>query len=252
MINFLFFSLDNFTNSFCLLIRAIPTVDELYKTIMLNPDSRVNVTKDIPVTSEKHDKQKKLLSDAFFTAISGCKNLAPLSEELLLDPEVPNVTIRKFYKVLQGDFDDKKFKILDECLHVFMNQHRLKNRIKNPTGKKTEYDFEYQPSSVDTKLKTLFGIFKSNGIKYGLRDFEKNGTFLANLYYRWKEIAKVRDDFGTLPYQSSFDCNLDDKLTFAVKNKILDYQKNYNHFLMLIIQLIGKSSMLRGPQEVSP
>ena len=101
-------------------------------------------------------------------------------------------------------------------------------------------------------MKTLFGIFKSNGIKYGLRDFEKNGTFLANLYYRWKEIAKVRDDFGTLPYQSSFDCNLDDKLTFAVKNKILDYQNNYPHFLMLIIQLIGKSSMLRGPQEVSP
>jgi len=141
MINFLFFSLDNFSNSTCLLIRAIPTVDELYKTIMLCPDSRVNVSKDIPVTSEKHDKQKKLLTDAFFTAISGCKNLAPLSEELLVDPEVPNVTIRKFYKVLQGDFDDKKFKILDECMHIFLNQHRLKNRIKHPTGKKNRVRF---------------------------------------------------------------------------------------------------------------
>jgi len=92
--------------------------------------------------------------------------------------------------------------------------------MKSPTGKKTEYDFEYQPSSVDTNLKTFFGGFKSNGIKYGLLDFEKNGTFLANLYWRWKEIAKVRDDFGTLPYQSSFDCNFDDKLTLAEKIRV--------------------------------
>jgi len=126
IINFLFFSLNNFTNSTCLPIRAIPTVDELYKSIICNPDSRVNLSKDIPVTSEKHDKQKLLLSDVFFSAISGCKDLAPLREELLLDPEVPNVTIRTFYKVLQGDFDDKKFKILDECQHVFLNQLRLK------------------------------------------------------------------------------------------------------------------------------
>jgi len=145
----------------------------------------------------------------------------------------------------------KKFNILDEFLHVFLNQHRLKKQFKSPTGKKNEYDFEYQPSLVDTDLKNPRRVFKSNGIKYGLQDFEKNGTFLANLYCRWKKIAEVRDDFGALPYQFSFDCNLDEKLTHPVKEKVLDYKSNYSHFIMLIIQLIRKSSMLRGPKKVS-
>jgi len=74
---------------------------------------------------------------------------------------------------------------------------------------------------------------------------------LATLYSRWKEVATVRQDFGSLPYQASFDDDLDGKLTTAIKNKVLDYKNNYTHFVMLIIQLIGKSSMLRGAKEVS-
>jgi len=137
-------------------------------------------------------------------------------------------------------------------MHVFINQHRRKSKFPLPPGShNSEFDYDYQPNSTATTLKTLFGMFKGNGIRYGLRDLEKKGTFLATLYSRWKEIAAVRQDFGSLPYQASFDDDLDGKLTIAIKNKVLDYKNNYSHFVMLIIQLLGKSSMLRGAQEVS-
>ena len=71
-------------------------------------------------------------------------------------------------------------------MHLFCNQHRCKCQFKNPSGIQSEYDFDYQPSKIDTDLKTLFGVFKSNGLKYSLRDFEK-WRFLANLYSRWKK-----------------------------------------------------------------
>jgi len=45
----------------------------------------------------------------------------------------------------------------------------------------TEYGFDYQPSSFANDLKTLFEMFKSNGVTYSIKDFEKDGTFFSNL-----------------------------------------------------------------------
>jgi len=217
----------------------------------MNDESMVNVSKDVPVTTDKHDKRKLELSEIFFDIISNCDNLSSLCECIPLDKDLPHITTRRFFKVLEGDMNEKKFKILDEAMHHFCMHHRRKTRFPNPNGKFTQYDYDYQPNTLSTSLKTLFGMFKTRGIRYGLRDFEKKGAFLANLYLRWKKVAEVREDFGSLPYQADFDSDLDNKLEFALKSKLLDYKSNYDHFVMLIIQLIGKSSMLRGAQEVS-
>jgi len=83
----------------------------------------------------------------------------------------------------------------------------------------TEYDFDYQPSSLATDLKTLFGMFKSNGVAYCTKDFEKDGTFLPNLYGMWKKVAEAREDFGALPMQATFDMSMDAKLCSALEKK---------------------------------
>ena len=218
---------------------------------MLNPSSKVNVHQDLAITSQKHKKRKDFLIEHFFELLKANEDLSELATDVPLDPDVPDVKTKQFYLLLQGDLSEKKYKLLDECMHRFCESHRRKTRFRNPTGLESEYDFDYQPSTFDTDLKTIFGIFKCNGVNYTLKDFEKNGGFLANLYTRWREIANVRQDFGSLPFQADFDLEMDQKLTTAIETKVLDYKHNYRHFMMLIIQLIGTSSMLRGAQEVS-
>ena len=63
-------------------------------------------------------------------------------------------------------------------MHVFTNQHRRKTKFPLRSGShNSEFDYDYQPSSTATTLKTLFGIFNANGVRYGLRDFEKKELF---------------------------------------------------------------------------
>lgn len=77
------------------------------------------------------------------------------------------------------------------------------------------------------------------------------GSLMGFTISNVKKIAESRSDFGALPMQATFDINMDDKLRLALQNKVLDIDKNYKHFVMLILQLVGKTSMLRGGKEVS-
>jgi len=76
--------------------------------IMLNPDSSVNVSKDVPVTSIKHNDVKDKLSDHFFKVLSTNADLvASLCEVIIFYPQVPSANTRMFYKVLEGDMMEK-------------------------------------------------------------------------------------------------------------------------------------------------
>jgi len=219
---------------------------------MLDPDSKVNANKDEIVTSVKHSKKKQNLLLKFFDILSKSNILAELSTLVPLDKDVPDVTTRRFFVVLSGVKSQKKEKIIDEAMSHFCENHRRKSvHPKAKSNAPTEYDFDYQPSSFATDLKTLFGVFKSHGVAYCINDFEKDGTFLSNLYGRWKKVAEVREDFGALPMQATFDISMDAKLRSALEKKVLDIDNNYKHFVMLILQLVGKTSMLRGGTEVS-
>jgi len=106
--------------------------------------------------------------------------LAELAALVALDKDVLNATARKFFLVLSGDKSQKKEKILDEAMSHFYENHCMKKSIhpKAKSNAPTEYDFN---SSFATDLKTLFEMFKSNGVTYSIKDFEKDGTFLSNL-----------------------------------------------------------------------
>jgi len=166
--------------------------------------------------------------------------LAELATEVPLDEDVPNVTTRYFFSVLSGNKSQKKEKILDEAMCHFCDSHCMKAAYqKNKSTQSSEYeDFDYQPGSFATDLKTSFGLFKANGITYGLHGFECDGTFISKLYGRWKKIAEAREDFGALPMQATFHINMGDKLRLALQNKVLDIEKNYKHFVILILQLV--------------
>ena len=132
-----------------------------------------------------------------------------------------------------------------------MQKHKRKTPSKDiKRGEESEFDYDFQPSTFGSYLRTLFGEFSMNGILYVVRDFNKNGTFLSWLNKRWEAASKIRSDFGTLPKQAIFDPDMDFKLRNAIENNVLRYKTNFKHFTMLIIQLLGKASMLRGASEV--
>jgi len=149
------------------------SIDYLYKTLMLDPKSKVNENRDAIVTTVKHSEKKKKLLLKFFGILSKNIMLAELATVVPLDEDVPNVTTRLFFSVLSGNKSQKKEKILDEAMCHFCDNHRMKSPYKkNKSTVSSEYDFDYQPGSFATDLKTLFGLFKANGITYGLHDFE--------------------------------------------------------------------------------
>jgi len=62
---FLFPFFNVFAHTLPLILSSAPTLDDIYKNIMMNDESMVNVSKDVPVTTDKHDKRKVELSDFF-------------------------------------------------------------------------------------------------------------------------------------------------------------------------------------------
>ena len=215
------------------------------------PTSRVMVM--IPFGSKKHDQRKKAVSKKFFSSLAKDRRFHPLLDEVPEDPSIPSVKTLRFFIELSGIKTKKKFSILNLAMMHFVKNHKRKKVAESiPENERgSPYDLEYQPSSFNTDIKTLFGIFKSHGIPYSYMDFQKPGTWLTWLYKLWEEAAKFRSDFGALPNQAQFDQSMDKKLLQAIQDGTLDYKNNYEHFVMLIMQLIGKIAMLRGNGEVS-
>ena len=152
---------------------------------------------------------------------------------------------------LWGNRDEKKLAVLNLSLLHFVQKYKRKTVPRDiPKSERGQFDLEFQPRSFDTRLKTLFGIFKSNGIDYGLKKFKKMALSFMVIYDHCEEIAKVRSGFGSLPKQAQFDIHIDDKLRSAIDSGRLDYKIFFQHFTMLIIQLLGKTAMLWGSQDV--
>jgi len=84
-------------------IRITKSGDDIYRNI-------VNVSKDVPVTSVRHNDIKEKLSNYFFNVLSTCDDLSSLCEVISLDPQVPSSNTRMFYKVLEGDLNEKNLK----------------------------------------------------------------------------------------------------------------------------------------------
>ena len=80
---------------------------------------------------------------------------------------------------------------------------------KVATGLADTYTFayEYQSTTWDTMLKTLFSYFAEHGIQYKHpNDFKSGkGTYVAILNNKFLEISKENIDFDSTPNKSAID-----------------------------------------------
>ena len=97
-------------------------------------------------------------------------------------------------------------------------------------------------------MKELFAQFREQGIIYGYYiDFKFSGGHDNFFKTIWDKCTKFRNDFGTLPFASSFDADAEKIRT----NGKFDYINDYNDCLCLMVHNILKLFQLRGGEEVS-
>ena len=118
---------------------------------------------------------------------------------------------------------------------------------------KSNEDFrqEFQSTTWETMLKTLFSYFGEHGVLYKFPgDFMNvRGSFTALLDHKFKEIAKKRIDFGSLPNRSAVDLDSLQKIETAIKEGKINPYSDYDDLIMLINFLVGVQFMLRGRAE---
>ena len=124
---------------------------------------------------------------------------------------------------------------------------------KLATGMKSDDAFcrEFQSTTWETMLKTLFSYFGEYGVLYKHPgDFiNVRGAYTALLDHKFREIAKERIDFGSLPNRSAIDFASFLKVENAVKEGKIDPYSVYNDLIMLVNFLVGVQFMLRGRAE---
>ena len=121
---------------------------------------------------------------------------------------------------------------------------------KTAAGMKNEDGFsrEFQSTSWDTMLKTLFSYFGEFRALYKHpSDFTNvRGTYTALLDHKFNEIAKECVDFGSLPNRSAINLSFFDKIANAIKEGKIKPYTVYDDLMMLINFLVGVHFMLRG------
>ena len=113
------------------------------------------------------------------------------------------------------------------------------------------FAYEYQSTTLDTILKTLFSYFADHGIQCNHpNDFKLGkGTYVAVLNKKFLEISKERIDFGSTPNKSAIDMALLPKIASAIKIGDQKPYDNFEHFKMLLNFLIGFTFMLCSRDE---
>ena len=100
-------------------------------------------------------------------------------------------------------------------------------------------------------LKTLFSYFGEFGVlcKHPSDFTYVRGTYTALLDHKFNEIAKERDDFGSLPNRSAIDISFLHKIENAIKEGKIKPYTVYDDLILLVNFLVGVHFMLRGRAE---
>ena len=124
------------------------------------------------------------------------------------------------------------------------------NKPAKGLKKSDPFAMEFQSTTWDTNLKTLFSKFHSFNIMYNYPgDFQRPGSFVAIQNKRFAEIAKERLDFGSLPNRGEVDPNAHDKVLKAFEDKRLKPDTNWTHLMYVLNWFIGTYFMLLGEME---
>ena len=157
------------------------TMAGIMKSIAANPltfgpDQHQCYMDDLSMNSKNHEKVKARFVNFFFQVLSGHEHAYQLAE-VIPDPTPPHKKKRRLYLLCSGGPNENKLAILNWALCVFsmslvMDEYRGMDLSKDPTLFAAA---QYQPNTVETKFKYLFGTFKAVGIVYS-QQFSFNGV----------------------------------------------------------------------------
>jgi len=178
----------------------------------------------------QHQKTAARVESIFFRILCSEPTTSALSN---YDPEHS----RAFYKLLKGVKTDQKLKVLNNCMQYYVQRTF---RRKDGTA--------YQPNTVETRLKTLFGVFMRNGILYSLKkDFNYAGGFAKGLQVAWEKVQQNDSSFGARPTKTVVADDYGQKVRAAVKEGRMDAEGDDPFELLVMFAFsLGTMFAFRG------
>ena len=109
------------------------------------------------------------------------------------------------YEVLRGIKTPAKRAILSKCLILWITFKKVSIGPRKGAL--------HEPSSTETYLKMMFGIFHLKGIEFKWdKDFNGTGEFGAVMTQLWRDQTNIEPTFGTGKNKATFDIDVDEKL----------------------------------------
>ena len=177
----------------------------------------------------KHIKRKHLLFRTFLGYLGSDSKLSELKDDQI-DLEHPGSLVSKFISYTRGPKIRKNYSILNSALICFVQGDKMPKAASGVTSTHA-YEYEYQSTTWDTMLKTLFSYFGEHGNQY------KHPTdFMVGrgTNHKFAMIAKAMVNFGSLPNESAIDMASFAKVRVALREEWLKLCENFSHLTMII------------------
>ena len=157
----------------------------------------------LSTVAKKHINRRDLIFRTFLGYLGSDSKLSELKDDQI-DPEDPGSLVSKFILYIRGPKNKAKYSILNSALICFVQGHKMSKAASGVSG---PYAYEFQSTSWDTMMKTLFSYFGEHGVQYKHpTDFMAGrGTYTAVLNHKFAMISKARVDFGSLPNRIAID-----------------------------------------------
>ena len=150
---------------------------------------------------------------------------------------------RLFYRVIGGDKNPKKQKIIDQCLILIAMKWKK-------TTPKAEIGQEYEPATFCKMIQQLFLVFRRKNILYDWKsDFNNKGEFHGQMKEKWRKTRLNDPTFGTMKRKAEFDIDVDRKVRIAIKDGSFKPFSDPKHLTMAVQFILGRYVAFRGASE---
>ena len=159
--------------------------------------------KDLASVSERHLKRKDTLLETFLGYLFKDKYFKKLQEKVE-DMDEPGTLVSTFILRTRWPKHKTMFTILKRALIYFVQNHKM-YKARFGSADIQLVSVEYQPTTWDTMLKSLFPSLGKYGVLYKHPNDISNvwGSYIVYLDHKYAIIAKSRSDFGSLQNRSA-------------------------------------------------
>jgi hypothetical protein len=201
-----------------------------------------------------HQQFKDQCENRFFLVLEQHPAFKTLCD-MIPDPTCNSMKRRRFHILCRGPKDPTKKRVLNFTL-LLISQNLIKKEYfgrdfsNNP---QLLADAQYQPNVVTKFFRSLFKVFKDQGIVYGYGvDFDEQGDFPAYWSKTFNDTKALRPiDYAETPNAAKFDPQFREKRAKAIAHGILDPRNDYDHHTWILCEEIQICWTLRGCKEVS-